>query len=98
MRGLLDKGYAVSVVRSISNSPQANAATVALQEPNAGLSELLEMLDRTREERGLPRASAWKPWFPVIDYQRCTNCMQCLSFCLFDVYGVSQEGKIKVQN
>jgi hypothetical protein len=30
----------------------------------------------------------WKPWFPVIDFSRCTNCMQCLTFCLFDVYGV----------
>lgn len=39
----------------------------------------------------------WKPWFPVIDFDRCTNCMQCLSFCLFDVYGVD-EGKIKVNN
>src|SRR6185503_18710383 len=27
-----------------------------------------------------------------------TNCMQCLSFCLFDVYGVSKENQIKVQN
>jgi Pyruvate/2-oxoacid:ferredoxin oxidoreductase delta subunit len=43
-------------------------------------------------------AGAWKPWFPVIDYSRCTNCMQCLSFCLFDVYGVSAEKKIQVQN
>jgi NAD-dependent dihydropyrimidine dehydrogenase PreA subunit len=42
--------------------------------------------------------SKWKPWFPVIDYQRCTNCMQCLSFCLFDVYGVSPDGKIQVRN
>ena len=42
--------------------------------------------------------AAWKPWFPVIDYSRCTNCMQCLSFCLFDVYGVSAESKIQVQN
>jgi Pyruvate/2-oxoacid:ferredoxin oxidoreductase delta subunit len=42
--------------------------------------------------------AAWKPWFPVIDYSRCTNCMQCLSFCLFDVYGVSAEKKIQVQN
>ena len=41
---------------------------------------------------------AWKPWFPVIDYSRCTNCMQCLSFCLFDVYGVSADRKIQVQN
>jgi len=40
----------------------------------------------------------WKPWFPVIDYERCTNCMQCLSFCLFDVYGVSDDRRIKVQN
>jgi len=43
-------------------------------------------------------AAAWKPWFPVIDYSRCTNCMQCLSFCLFDVYGVSADQKIQVQN
>jgi len=41
---------------------------------------------------------AWKPWFPVIDYDRCTNCMQCLSFCLFDVYGVDEEKRIQVQN
>ena len=44
------------------------------------------------------KAGAWKPWFPVIDYRRCTNCMQCLSFCLFDVYGVSTDGKIQVRN
>lgn len=43
-------------------------------------------------------ARPWKPWFPVIDYSRCTNCMQCLSFCLFDVYGVSEDKKIQVQN
>jgi len=45
-----------------------------------------------------PPGTAWKPWFPVIDYSRCTNCMQCLSFCLFDVYGVSPDKKIQVQN
>jgi Pyruvate/2-oxoacid:ferredoxin oxidoreductase delta subunit len=43
-------------------------------------------------------AATWKPWFPVIDYSRCTNCMQCLSFCLFDVYGVSTASKIQVQH
>src|SRR5262245_50771996 len=46
----------------------------------------------------LAPTSGWKPWFPVIDYSRCTNCMQCLSFCLFDVYGVSADQKIQVQN
>ncbi len=44
------------------------------------------------------QAGSWKPWFPVIDYDRCTNCMQCLSFCLFDVYGVDSEKRIQVQN
>ena len=49
-------------------------------------------------DTGAVKAGAWKPWFPVIDYRRCTNCMQCLSFCLFDVYGVSPDGKIQVRN
>jgi NAD-dependent dihydropyrimidine dehydrogenase PreA subunit len=43
-------------------------------------------------------ADAWKPWFPVIDTARCTNCMQCLSFCLFDVYGTSIDHQIRVEN
>jgi Pyruvate/2-oxoacid:ferredoxin oxidoreductase delta subunit len=41
---------------------------------------------------------SWKPWFPVIDYDRCTNCMQCLSFCLFDVYNVDDNSRIQVRN
>jgi NAD-dependent dihydropyrimidine dehydrogenase PreA subunit len=58
-----------------------------------------EALASTIESQVQAIASApWKPWFPVIDYSRCTNCMQCLSFCLFDVYGVSQDRKIQVQN
>ena len=51
-----------------------------------------------RERAGARKLEAWKPWFPVIDYARCTNCMQCLSFCLFDVYGVSTTGGIEVRN
>jgi len=45
----------------------------------------------------LGERKSWKPWFPVIDYDRCTNCMQCLSFCLFDVYGVDSNETITVQ-
>jgi Pyruvate/2-oxoacid:ferredoxin oxidoreductase delta subunit len=58
------------------------------------------LADRIQREsaRATDTGTAWKPWFPVIDYSRCTNCMQCLSFCLFDVYGVSSEQKIQVQN
>lgn len=35
-------------------------------------------------------------WFPVIDPDRCVQCRQCLSFCLFGVYTCSPEGKVKV--
>ncbi len=42
--------------------------------------------------------SAWVPWFPVIDYDRCRNCRQCQNFCLFGVYGSSPEDKVEVQN
>jgi Pyruvate/2-oxoacid:ferredoxin oxidoreductase delta subunit len=52
----------------------------------------------TADATTAPATGVWKPWFPVIDYSRCTNCMQCLSFCLFDVYGVSADKKIQVQN
>jgi Pyruvate/2-oxoacid:ferredoxin oxidoreductase delta subunit len=55
-------------------------------------------VDEQRASTAAPEPGKWKPWFPVIDYSRCTNCMQCLSFCLFEVYGVSKDHKIQVQN
>jgi Pyruvate/2-oxoacid:ferredoxin oxidoreductase delta subunit len=58
----------------------------------------LDAAREVREATGARTLDAWKPWFPVIDYDRCTNCMQCLTFCLFDVYGVDAEQKITVQN
>ena len=61
-------------------------------------ADVVGLVDQLRVEQNAPQPRAWKPWFPVIDYNRCTNCMQCLSFCLFDVYGVSGESKIQVQN
>jgi len=33
----------------------------------------------------------WVPWFPVIDYDRCTGCMQCLKFCLFGVFQETED-------
>ncbi len=56
------------------------------------------LVDAIRAECEVHEPGKWKPWFPVIDFDRCTNCMQCLSFCLFDVYGVSKGGQIQVQN
>ncbi len=39
----------------------------------------------------------WMPWFPVIDYDRCTNCKQCLSFCLFGVFGLDADDRVEVR-
>jgi len=40
----------------------------------------------------------WDPWFPVIDYDRCVNCKQCMSFCLFGVYAEGENNKVEVRN
>jgi Pyruvate/2-oxoacid:ferredoxin oxidoreductase delta subunit len=61
-------------------------------------SAIAGLVEEERTQAGAAQPGAWKPWFPVIDYDRCTNCMQCLSFCLFGVYGVDGESRIQVQN
>lgn len=43
-------------------------------------------------------APAGRRWYPVIDYGRCTNCLECLDFCLFGVYGVDSLERILVEN
>src|SRR5687767_13397025 len=37
----------------------------------AGIAGLVE---QERDVTGAARHGEWKPWFPVIDYDRCTNC------------------------
>ncbi len=64
---------------------------------DAAILDLVEQ-HRIGLDQPLNQPGNWKPWFPVIDYDRCTNCLQCLSFCLFDVYGVDDDKQIQVQN
>ena len=59
---------------------------------------LADYASSVAEELQAATPGTWKPWFPVIDYDRCTNCMQCLSFCLFGVYGADEQKRIEVQN
>lgn len=59
--------------------------------------QIAEKVEAVRVEKHAARPGDWKPWFPVIDYDRCTNCLQCLSFCLFGVYGVDEAQHIQVQ-
>ena len=53
--------------------------------------------NRALEDLQLEKADDWVPWFPVIDYDRCENCRQCLNFCLFGVYELSEEDVVEVR-
>lgn len=52
------------------------------------LAEQLEISDVRPGKRITLNHSnpAWEPWYPVIDYDRCKQCRQCLNFCLFGVF------------
>jgi len=30
-------------------------------------------------------------WYPIIDYQTCQNCLECVNFCLFGVYTIQED-------
>lgn len=52
----------------------------------------------TASHHPLPAEEATRRrWYPVIDYSRCTNCMECIDFCLFGVYGVDTYDRILVE-
>lgn len=91
----------VVILGRFSGSPPAfnNRLTIRFQSIDGiETPAIVAAVEQLIGEHGAALAGAWKPWFPVIDYSRCTNCMQCLSFCLFDVYGVGQDKKIQVRN
>jgi NAD-dependent dihydropyrimidine dehydrogenase PreA subunit len=69
------------------------------QSPDEIISDLLDgHRHKEATTATLPeKEDGWIPWFPVIDYDRCRNCKQCLNFCLFGVYGLSGEGRVEVQ-
>jgi len=81
------------------NADSAGAVSVRFHDiTNRDIAGVTALVEEERASAGAAQHGAWKPWFPVIDYDRCTNCMQCLSFCLFGVYGVDSESHIQVQN
>jgi hypothetical protein len=79
-----------------------------LQQWVQGNPPLVQLGRYLREEPAAPPQAAFTPeqmlkpperrWYPVIDYSRCTNCMECIDFCLFGVYGVDQLDRIVVEN
>jgi len=34
-------------------------------------------------------------WYPVLDYDRCAGCRQCMDFCLFGVFSLDDGGRVR---
>jgi NAD-dependent dihydropyrimidine dehydrogenase PreA subunit len=62
----------------------------------AALERSSDLAARTREATRIVDEPD-RRWYPVIDYSRCTNCMECIDFCLFGVYGVDRAETILVE-
>jgi Pyruvate/2-oxoacid:ferredoxin oxidoreductase delta subunit len=96
-----------------SNSAQDFAAEITrisnLVKPQQGSPLTLEMFERMANPTndtyvGSPHLpittleeTPGRRWYPVIDFSRCTNCMECIDFCLFGVYGVDSNETIVVE-
>lgn len=93
LTALLEDGHSVTC----ATAPPEDTEDVVVARFDDSLETIRSRVHELTAEPGEQPPPFWKPWFPVIDYERCTNCMQCLTFCLFDVYGVKEE-TIDVQN
>ena len=99
-RGILARaGGRTALLGCYGGAPPAPEGGLSVRDiTGLGKGGVLRLVEEVRGGEELNQPGKWKPWFPVIDYDRCTNCMQCLSFCLFGVYGTDAEGRIQVQN
>ena len=61
------------------------------------LDRFLNAEQRHEPELTAIEEKAGRRWYPVIDFSRCTNCMECIDFCLFGVYGVDTQETILVE-
>ena len=51
-----------------------------------------EMVGPANEVREATR----KRWYPVIDFDRCDGCLECLNFCLFGVFSVDDREAVLI--
>ena len=74
-----------------------NQRTMSMQEIARAL-EVSHLPPAPSKVVTLAAGDGWEPWFPVIDRDRCTDCGQCASFCLFGVYQVDEDKRVEVSS
>jgi hypothetical protein len=95
--GLGGNGAPVASPNGNGNGKGAGSvATSEIQRSDAGDSAAAADDAGPREAKRVEEDSG-RRWYPVIDYSRCTNCMECIDFCLFGVYGVDRVETILVE-
>ena len=75
-----------TAIGPVSMTPKPRSAANG-QESKSGTAAQANQIDDESARR----------WYPVIDFSRCTNCMECIDFCLFGVYGVDAAETILVE-
>lgn len=97
---LIDPSAPIVILAALSKAENPETFSLANQVHCLNLNQLSIEYCITQVEQLLKQENQdpfWKPWFPVIDRDRCTDCMQCLTFCLFDVYGTNPKGELSVE-
>ena len=51
----------------------------------------------TRPQAEAVEETTRQRWYPIIDFDRCTHCLECLNFCLFGVFGVGTSNEIIIE-
>lgn len=97
--------YVEEVRRIAAECRERHEARARERQKNQPALVQLGTIPRTDEPTTVPRFTPEqllkqpdRRWYPVIDYSRCTNCMECIDFCLFGVYGVDKLDRILVEN
>jgi len=98
-------GVYVEEIKRIAKEASVKLVPITglLTDSNQGESkpDLLQRFLGLEKKGGAPVVlgeSKTNRWYPVIDYSRCTNCLECIDFCLFGVYGIDHKERILVEN
>lgn len=88
----------VDLMSWIGGSPKAEQLQRYLEpEKTLAARRAFDSGSATHVDKAILPEDTGRRWYPVIDYSRCTNCMECIDFCLFGVYGVDALDRILVE-
>jgi NAD-dependent dihydropyrimidine dehydrogenase PreA subunit len=103
LRAYDDAGAYVEEIKRIAKETSVRLVPLTgLQTDSNQSDSKSDLFSRLSEKKGDGPVAMGEPkgnrWYPVIDYSRCTNCLECIDFCLFGVYGIDHKERILVEN